>query len=89
MPEGRPEVTGRFVSFAALLLLAPMAAVCRALRGAVQALPQRISGTLGARGPPAQNWNAGLSELTDLLRHGGGHPVRRGQHQQPVGHAVR
>lgn len=38
---------------AALLLLAPMAPVCRALRGAVQALPQRISGTLGARGPPA------------------------------------
>ncbi|MBH1552914.1 DUF2946 domain-containing protein [Stenotrophomonas maltophilia] len=37
---------------AALLLLAPMAPVCRALRGAVQALPQRISGTLGARGPP-------------------------------------
>jgi len=38
---------------AALLLLAPMAPVCRALRGAVQTLPQRISGTLGARGPPA------------------------------------
>lgn len=38
---------------AALLLLAPMAPVCRALRGAVRALPQRISGTLGARGPPA------------------------------------
>ena len=38
---------------AAVLLLAPMAQVCRALRGAVQALPQRISGTLGARGPPA------------------------------------
>ena len=38
---------------AAVLLLAPMAPVCRALRGAVQALPQRISGTLGARGPPA------------------------------------
>ncbi|WP_242884515.1 DUF2946 family protein [Stenotrophomonas maltophilia] len=37
---------------AALLLLAPMAPVCRALRGAVQALPQRVSGTLGARGPP-------------------------------------
>ncbi|WP_419965874.1 DUF2946 family protein [Stenotrophomonas geniculata] len=37
----------------AVLLLAPMAPVCRALRGAVQALPQRISGTLGARGPPA------------------------------------
>jgi hypothetical protein len=36
---------------AALLLLAPMAPVCRALRGAVQALPQRISGTLGARRP--------------------------------------
>ncbi|HEL5027645.1 TPA: DUF2946 domain-containing protein [Stenotrophomonas maltophilia] len=38
---------------AAVLLLAPMAPVCRALRGAVRALPQRISGTLGARGPPA------------------------------------
>ncbi|MCF3495372.1 DUF2946 domain-containing protein [Stenotrophomonas maltophilia] len=38
---------------AAVLLLAPMALVCRALRGAVQTLPQRISGTLGARGPPA------------------------------------
>ncbi|ACF50611.1 DUF2946 family protein [Stenotrophomonas maltophilia] len=38
---------------AALLLLTPMAPVCRALRGAVRALPQRISGTLGARGPPA------------------------------------
>lgn len=38
---------------AALLLLVPMAAVCRALRGAVCALPQRVSGTLGARGPPA------------------------------------
>ncbi|HIE5094571.1 DUF2946 family protein [Stenotrophomonas maltophilia] len=38
---------------AALLLLAPTAPVCRALRGAVRALPQRISGTLGARGPPA------------------------------------
>ncbi|WP_414539481.1 DUF2946 family protein [Stenotrophomonas forensis] len=37
---------------AALLLLAAMTPVCRALRGAVQALPQRISGTLGARGPP-------------------------------------
>jgi len=37
---------------AALLLLAPMAPVCRALRGAVRALPQRIAGTLGARGPP-------------------------------------
>lgn len=37
---------------AALLLLVPIAAVCRALRGAVQALPQRVSGTLGARGPP-------------------------------------
>ncbi|HEL3178899.1 TPA: DUF2946 domain-containing protein [Stenotrophomonas maltophilia] len=37
---------------AALLLLAPMTPVCRALRGAVQALPRRISGTLGARGPP-------------------------------------
>lgn len=38
---------------AAVLLLAPMAPVCRALRGAVQTLLQRISGTLGARGPPA------------------------------------
>ncbi|HBP02056.1 TPA: DUF2946 family protein [Stenotrophomonas maltophilia] len=38
---------------AAVLLLAPMAPVCRALRGAVRSLPQRISGTLGARGPPA------------------------------------
>ncbi len=38
---------------AAVLLLAPMAPVCRALRGAVRALPQRIRGTLGARGPPA------------------------------------
>jgi hypothetical protein len=38
---------------AAVLLLAPIAPVCRALRGAVQTLPQRISGTLGARGPPA------------------------------------
>ncbi len=38
---------------AAVLLLAPMAPLCRALRGAVQTLPQRISGTLGARGPPA------------------------------------
>ncbi|MGE8234970.1 MAG: DUF2946 family protein [Stenotrophomonas indicatrix] len=38
---------------AALLLLALMAPVCRALRGSVRALPQRISGTLGARGPPA------------------------------------
>ncbi|WP_242891849.1 DUF2946 family protein [Stenotrophomonas maltophilia] len=38
---------------AAVLLLAPMAQVCRALRGAVRTLPQRISGTLGARGPPA------------------------------------
>ncbi|MGO4718147.1 DUF2946 family protein [Stenotrophomonas sp. 2MCAF14_2] len=37
---------------AVLLLLAPRAPVCRALRGAVQALPQRICGTLGARGPP-------------------------------------
>ena len=40
-------------TLAALLLLAPMTPVRRALRGAVQALPQRISGTLGARGPPA------------------------------------
>lgn len=38
---------------AALLLLALMAPVCRALRGSVRGLPQRISGTLGARGPPA------------------------------------
>ncbi|MHC1652913.1 DUF2946 family protein [Stenotrophomonas maltophilia] len=38
---------------AALLLLAPMASICRASGGAVQALPQPISGTLGARGPPA------------------------------------
>lgn len=38
---------------AAVLLLAPIAPVCRALRGAVRSLPQRISGTLGARGPPA------------------------------------
>ena len=38
---------------AALLLLAPVASICHALRGAVQALPQRVSGTLGARGPPA------------------------------------
>ncbi|HDX0838643.1 TPA: DUF2946 domain-containing protein [Stenotrophomonas maltophilia] len=38
---------------AALLLLAPMVSICRALRGAVQALPQRVIGTLGARGPPA------------------------------------
>jgi len=37
---------------AALLLLAPMVSICGALRGAVQALPQRVSGTLGARGPP-------------------------------------
>lgn len=37
---------------AALLLMMPLAPVCRALRGAVQTLPQRISGTLGARGPP-------------------------------------
>ncbi|WP_295570195.1 DUF2946 family protein [uncultured Stenotrophomonas sp.] len=37
---------------AALLLLVPMASICRALCGAVQALPQRICGTLGARGPP-------------------------------------
>ncbi|MCF5088876.1 MULTISPECIES: DUF2946 family protein [Stenotrophomonas] len=37
---------------AALLLMMPLAPVCRALRGAVQRLPQRISGTLGARGPP-------------------------------------
>ena len=37
---------------AALLLLAPMTPVGRALRGAGQPLPQRISGTLGARGPP-------------------------------------
>ncbi len=38
---------------AALLLLAPVVSICHALRGAVQALPQRVSGTLGARGPPA------------------------------------
>lgn len=38
---------------AALLLMMPLAPVCRALCGAVQTLPQRISGTLGARGPPA------------------------------------
>ncbi|MBA0280049.1 DUF2946 domain-containing protein [Stenotrophomonas maltophilia] len=38
---------------AVLLLLAPVASICRALPGAVQALPQRVSGTLGARGPPA------------------------------------
>ena len=38
---------------AAVLLLVPTAPVCRALRGAVRSLPQRISGTLGARGPPA------------------------------------
>ncbi|WP_127564808.1 DUF2946 family protein [Stenotrophomonas indicatrix] len=37
---------------AALLLMIPLAPVCRALRGAVQTLPQRICGTLGARGPP-------------------------------------
>lgn len=37
---------------AALLLMMPLAPVCRALRGAVQTLPQRICGTLGARGPP-------------------------------------
>lgn len=37
---------------AALLLMMPLAPVCRALRGAVQTLPQPICGTLGARGPP-------------------------------------
>jgi len=37
---------------AALLLMIPLAPVRRALRGAVQTLPQRICGTLGARGPP-------------------------------------
>lgn len=38
---------------AVLLLLAPMASECRALRGPVQTLAQRIYGSLGARGPPA------------------------------------
>lgn len=37
---------------AALLLMILLAPVCRALRGSVQTLPQRICGTLGARGPP-------------------------------------
>ncbi|MBO1746810.1 DUF2946 family protein [Stenotrophomonas indicatrix] len=37
---------------AALLLLVPLVPVCRALMGAVQVLPVRIAGTLGARGPP-------------------------------------
>ncbi|WP_406232733.1 DUF2946 family protein [Isoptericola jiangsuensis] len=37
---------------AALLLLVPLAPVCRALAGSVRALPSRLRGTLGARGPP-------------------------------------
>lgn len=37
---------------AACLLLVPLAPVCRAVAGAVQTLPVRFSGTLGARGPP-------------------------------------
>jgi len=37
---------------AAFLLLAPLAPVCRALAGSVRALPSRLRGTLGARGPP-------------------------------------
>jgi len=37
-----------------LLLLVPSAPVCRALVGAVQALPARLMGTLGARGPPVR-----------------------------------
>lgn len=37
---------------AAFLLLVPLAPVCRALAGAVRALPLRLMGTLGARGPP-------------------------------------
>ena len=47
-------IAGRLITLlvAALLLLAPMAPVCRALRGAVRTLPQRIAGMLGARGPP-------------------------------------
>ncbi len=39
---------------AVLLLLVPSAPVCRALVGAVQALPARLMGTLGARGPPVR-----------------------------------
>ena len=37
---------------AAFLLLVPLAPVCRALAGSVRALPSRLRGTLGARGPP-------------------------------------
>ena len=37
---------------AAFLLLVPLAPVCRALAGSVRALPTRLRGTLGARGPP-------------------------------------
>ncbi len=37
---------------AAFLLLVPLAPVCRALAGSVLALPSRLRGTLGARGPP-------------------------------------
>ncbi|HDS0948115.1 TPA: DUF2946 domain-containing protein [Stenotrophomonas maltophilia] len=38
---------------AAFLLLVPLAPVCRAVCGSVAALPARIAGSLGARGPPA------------------------------------
>lgn len=37
---------------AALLLLVPLVPVCRERLGAVLALPARLAGTLGARGPP-------------------------------------
>ncbi|WP_256643599.1 DUF2946 family protein [Stenotrophomonas sp. 9(2022)] len=39
---------------AAFLLLVPLAPVCRALAGSVRALPSRLRGTLGARGPPQE-----------------------------------
>ncbi len=38
---------------AAFLLLVPLVPVCRARLGAVLAVPARLAGTLGARGPPA------------------------------------
>lgn len=38
---------------ATFLLLVPLAPVCRARLGAVLAVPARLAGTLGARGPPA------------------------------------
>lgn len=47
-------IAARLISLlvAVLLLLVPLAPVCRALAGSVRTVPVPLMGTLGARGPP-------------------------------------